>query len=72
MFAVLRDRYILSGGGKARLLPVETERLITACGTEEGRARVVCDYLANMSDQFAVRLYRRLFDPGFGSLTDLV
>jgi dGTPase len=72
LFEVLRDRYIVAGGRGFRLLPQETERLIAERDTEEGRARAVCDYLANTSDQFAVRLYRRLFDPGFGSLTDLV
>jgi len=31
---------------------------------ENGRARVVCDYVAGMTDRFAIREHRRVFDPG--------
>jgi dGTPase len=36
------------------------------------RARILCDYLAGMTDGFAARVYRRMFDPGYGSIVDLV
>lgn len=36
------------------------------------RARLVCDWIANMTDRFAFRTYRRLFDAEFGSITDFV
>ena len=36
------------------------------------RARLVCDWIANMTDHFAFRTYRRLFDADFGSITDFV
>ncbi len=36
------------------------------------RARIICDYLAGMTDGFAIRIYKRLFDPDFGSIVDLV
>lgn len=36
------------------------------------RAILVCDYIAGMTDGFAVRTYKRLFDPEFGSIADLV
>ena len=39
---------------------------------EAGRARVLCDYLAGMTDGFASRVYKRLFDADFGSIVDLV
>ncbi len=43
-----------------RLLPKNTQARI-----EEGnRARVVCDYIAGMTDRFALQEYQRLFDPG--------
>lgn len=38
----------------------------------ESRARLICDHLSGMSDEFAVRTYRRMFDPDFGSLVDLI
>jgi dGTPase len=33
---------------------------------------VLCDYLAGMTDAFAARIYKRLFDADFGSIVDLV
>jgi dGTPase len=30
---------------------------------QEARARVVCDYIAGMTDRFALQEYQRLFDP---------
>jgi dGTPase len=36
------------------------------------RARLVCDWVASMTDNFAFRTYRRLFDADFGSITDFV
>lgn len=33
-------------------------------------ARRVCDYVAGMTDNYAERVYRRLFVPGFGSSSD--
>ncbi len=32
--------------------------------------RRVCDYIACMTDSYAERLYRRIFEPGFGTTTD--
>jgi hypothetical protein len=34
-------------------------------------ARLVCDYLAGMTDGYAARTYKRLFSPDFGSINDL-
>jgi len=36
------------------------------------RARLVCDFLAGMTDGYAARTYKRLFAPDFGSIGDLV
>lgn len=35
---------------------------------ETARLRVVCDYIASMTDAHALKLYRRLFEPGAGSV----
>ena len=40
--------------------------------TDEKRARLVCEFLAGMTDGYAARTFRRLFEPGFGSIRDLV
>jgi dGTPase len=33
-------------------------------------ARAICDYIAGMTNPFAEKYHRRLFEPGFGSSTD--
>lgn len=35
-----------------------------------GDERRVCDFIAGMTDAYAERLYRRMFEPGYGSTTD--
>lgn len=72
LFAVLQDRYIENNGKGLHLLPPEVERGIAAAETPRERARLVCDWIANMTDAFAFRTYRRLFDADYGSITDLV
>lgn len=51
---------------KPKLLPPETARR----GQEEGLHRAICDYIAGMTDRFAVQEYKRLFEPHeiFGSV----
>ncbi len=47
-----------------RLLPLKYQGRIQATDQqEEGKARVVADYIAGMTDRFAIAEYDRLFDP---------
>ena len=70
---MLRDRYIEPAQPKGlRLMPETLETEIAAAPDANGRARLVCDWIANMTDRFAFRTYRRLFDAEFGSITDFV
>lgn len=41
------------------MLPLQFQNLIT----EKGKERTICDYLAGMTDRFAVEEYQKLFDP---------
>ena len=41
-------------------------------GNDAENARKLCDYIAGMTDRFALRTYRRLFDPFAGSIADLI
>jgi len=66
-----------SGGPLKRLrhwlhAPHNGLTLSVHAGRERTRARLVCDFLAGMSDGYAARMYQRLFTPDFGSLGDLV
>lgn len=58
---------------RPRLLSRDFEAEIARDGLSvAARARILCDYLAGMTDGFAARVYRRMFDPGYGSIVDLV
>jgi dGTPase len=46
-----------------RLLPEETRRRAQGEGSEEGLPRTVADYIAGMTDRYALEEYRRLHDP---------
>ena len=53
------------------LLPEEVrERWEEVRHDDQARLRVVCDYIAGMTDLYALKLYARLFEPGVGSLHD--
>ena len=50
----------------ARLMPEEHRQAATraeAAGGPSGRARIVADYIAGMTDRYAILEHRRLFDP---------
>ena len=74
MFEVLSDRYIdkTTRPRPLHLLPADVETDIERTDAPEQRARLVCDWIASMTDRFAFRTYRRLFDADFGSITDFV
>ena len=69
IFSAFSESYLNDCG--VRLLPESFDRLIRMATDSKTRARILCDYLAGMTDGFATRTYKRLFDPDFGSLLDL-
>jgi dGTPase len=70
LFTLLLDNYI--GNNPKSLLPHEAHLEVTSASDERGKARFICDHLSGMSDDFAVRTYRRLYDPLFGSIGDFI
>ena len=52
----LFDAYI----SEPRQLPTETQERVA--NSTEGLHRIVCDYLAGMTDRYAIQEYRRLYD----------
>ena len=73
LFEVLRDRYIEPSQPRGlHLITASVEAEIAEQSDPKVRARLVCDWIANMTDRFAFRTYRRLFDAEFGSITDFV
>lgn len=67
-----REAYLSADGPKLALLPAHRERLVVDAEGVDGKARLICDYLAGMTDAFAVRTYKRLFEPEYGSIVDIV
>jgi dGTPase len=64
--------YLAAGDKPARLVPDEVHRAVCAAGTESARARLLCDHLSGMTDAYALRSYKRLFDPDYGSISELI
>jgi dGTPase len=72
LFETLAAHYITrTAASTFRLLPESDEARIAETPEESGRARLICDFIARLSDGAATRLCRRLFDAGFQSITDL-
>lgn len=73
--AALRKNYITSINKKNKLVPQGLhDRLTdtTVANDPSARARLICDYLSGMTDAYAVRTYKRLFDPDYGSISELM
>ena len=75
LWEVMEKRYVLGetiDGQDFSLLPEADAAEIAEAETPGKKARLVCDFLAGMTDGYAARTFRRLFEPGFGSIGDLV
>lgn len=75
LWEVLGQRYVRGetiDGQDFQLLAADTVTEIEGAPDENARARLVCDFLAGMTDGYAVRTYKRLFMPDFGSIGDLI
>ncbi|WP_309398634.1 dGTP triphosphohydrolase [Cerasicoccus maritimus] len=73
LFNALADHY-LDGrmtGRALKVLPEPVHSWTVGAADEVSRARYLCDFIASLTDPQAARLYKRLFDPDFGSITDL-
>ncbi len=73
LFGALKEKYLQGDPSDGALLSRDFEEEMSRVGDDVNiRARIICDYLAGMTDGFAIRIYKRLFDPDFGSIVDLV
>ncbi len=70
MFETFTENYVDKITG-IELLPNFTNNLIKKESEKSDRARLVCDYLAGMTDAFALINYKRLFDPDYSSIADI-
>lgn len=71
IFDVLITNYV-EEEAKVRLLPDFTDKLLRATPDGQTKARIICDYISGMTDSYALRIYKRLFDPDYSSIADLL
>lgn len=72
IFETLVDNYVTGSDSRMNLLPAGMEKTLRSAPATKDRYRLICDHIAGMTDGFAVRMYKRLFEPDFGSIVDLV
>ena len=72
IFRIFAGQYLEIPKPRFNLLPPDVAELLAVEPTPTGKARRLCDYLAGMTDGFATRTCKRLTDPDFGSIVDLV
>jgi len=72
LFNILSENYITKTRKPLRLVSAESEKLIASAEEDSAKARIITDIISEMTDKLAVRTYRRLVDPNFGSILDLV
>lgn len=72
IFDTFAENYLDKQKFELNLLPKYVEQNFLSASDTNHRARLLCDYIAGMTDGFAIRTYKRLFDPEFGSMVDLI
>ena len=72
LFHALCQHCANEDGSGLRILPVQVQELIKQETTAAGRHRRLCDFTAGLTDSLAVRTYKRLYDPDFGSIAELL
>jgi len=72
LLRALVENYLETPRRRLRLLPPPHEAALDAAPDDVSKRRRLCDFLASLTDASATRLYRRLFEPNFGGLADLL
>ena len=72
LWELLSARYISGEKSGYKLLPDAISEEMDSAATVEQKQRLLCDFMASMTDVSTSRLYKRLFVPDFGSIGDLV
>lgn len=72
LFTIFQENYSAAEKNRLTLFSKEVDDLLRREEQAGVRARLICDQIAGMTDGFALRTFKRLFDPDFGSILDLV
>ena len=54
------------------LLPKGTLEKFNSEKDALNKRRVISDYISGMTDNYALKVYRRIFDPNYGSIMDII
>ena len=71
VFKALREN-CGENGSKLQVLPTQAQELFKTARNDNERQRRLCDYTAGLTDALAMRTYKRLYDPDFGSIAELL
>jgi len=69
---MLLQNYLEPAAQLAVLVPNDVHRGVVSSETPAQRARLLCDYISGMTDAYALRSYKRLLDPDYGSISELI
>ena len=72
LWGLLSERYLTGDGPSYNLLPNAISEELDSAESLVLKQRLLCDFMASMTDGSTSRLYKRLFIPDFGSIGDLV
>jgi len=68
----LFDNYLATSVRPEVLVPDEVHRTVLDAKSQAEGARLLCDHLSGMTDAYALRSYKRLLDPDYGSISELI
>ncbi len=68
---ILFENYVYTSK-HAVLLPTNVHSSVVEVRPQEEKARLLCDHLSGMTDAYALRSYKRLLDPDYGSISELI
>lgn len=71
LFETLLESCEAGDQSSLRFLSTKLEKQFREVSERPQLARLICDYLAGMTDPFAIKTFRRLFDPGFTAIADI-
>ena len=72
MAETLFENYLEVSSRPAVLLPNDVHRPVLKSDSKAAKARLLCDHLSGMTDAYALRNYKRLLDPDYGSISELI
>jgi dGTPase len=72
LFSAFVAHYLQPQERPLRILPAHVHQWVLESPNNRMRYRLICDFLAAMTDAEAIRLHKRLFDADFGSIVDFV